>query len=220
MSRLFLGSREVTPVVGSSGGISPVLSNFPITNCNLANGLKVNQNGEISGFYAISSHYPTEGIFIPNISNAEMTSFEIDFSFMKKENSDYPEDEFGALVIWSSVSTPERSLLIDIYENNIKCYYSYNGTNWETPLGSVNISNNIKYFSKVEVANSVLTFSLSENGTTYTDYTVSLSQSLKGGIVEFGNSACDLTNPAKDIIYINDIKMYKNEVLVFQGATL
>lgn len=133
-------------------------------------GAPVVDNGVISGFS--TSNY----IKLPQVFNPGSSTWEIVIPF-SVDNLDTEQSIFMSCVEGSS---PNRYLLLAVEPNTgeIRCYYNYEQTNWQT-TGSFGAENTIstgkKYWVKVEYDGTNLKGYLSTNGS---DYTLCLNEEI------------------------------------------
>ncbi len=133
-------------------------------------GAPVVDNGVISGFS--TSNY----IKLPQVFNPGSSTWEIVIPF-SVDNLDTEQSIFMSCIEGSS---PNRYLLLAVEPNTgeIRCYYNYEQTNWQT-TGSFGAENTIstgkKYWVKVEYDGTNLKGYLSTNGS---DYTLCLNEEI------------------------------------------
>lgn len=133
-------------------------------------GAPVVDNGVISGFS--TSNY----VKLPQIFNPGSSTWEIVIPF-SVDNFDTEQSIFMSCI---EGSNPNRYLLLAVEPNTgeIRCYYNYEQTNWQT-TGSFGAENTIsagkKYWVKVEYDGTHLKGSLSTDGD---DYTLCLNEEI------------------------------------------
>ena len=182
-------------------------------------GAPVVDNGVISGFS--TSNY----IKLPQVFNPGSSTWEIVIPF-SVDNLDTEQSIFMSCIEGSS---PNRYLLLAVEPNTgeIRCYYNYEQTNWQT-TGSFGAENTIstgkKYWVKVEYDGTNLKGYLSTNGS---DYTLCLNEEIAIPATASTNNitalglyvANEKTLPLNGSIDLKESYININSQRIWSGAT-
>lgn len=182
-------------------------------------GSPVVNNGVLSGFS--TSNY----VKLPQIFNPGSSTWEIVIPF-SVDNFDTEQSIFMSCI---EGSNPNRYLLLAVEPNTgeIRCYYNYEQTNWQT-TGSFGAENTIsagkKYWVKVEYDGTHLKGSLSTDGD---DYTLCLNEEIAAPATASTNNITTLglyaanekTMPLNGSIDLKECYIKIDNELWWSGAT-